>query len=156
MARFKVTLQGIKIDRKATAAETQPMFRRVVRKLSDKTRDLAKATRLFKDRSGRLRAAIHTDAEHPKGEFSVEGGVSAATPYAVFVHQGTKAHRIAARNAPALRFFWTYSVKYPAFTAPEHQPVKFKSVEHPGTRPRMFLTEAAHRAALEDPDLKHE
>lgn len=57
-------------------------------------------------------------------------------PYALFVHEGARPHRITARNAPQLVFFW-----------PKVQKVIYtKSVAHPGNRPNRFLVRALDAA----------
>ena len=52
--------------------------------------------------------------------------VSAHKPYAVFVHEGTKAHVITGN--PTLAFMWHGEMAF------------FASVNHPGTRPNKFLS----------------
>jgi hypothetical protein len=143
MARFRVVLRNIFVDRKETAAQVQPIIRRVYHKLTRKTVENAKVRAPV--HTGALKASIKEDAEHAHGEMSVLGGVSADRPYALYVHQGTKPHIIRARRVSALRFFW------PRTERVEH----FRYVHHPGTKPRPFLTEAARAAAAEDPDIKH-
>lgn len=60
-----------------------------------------------------------------------------AVPYALFVHEGARPHRIVARNAPQLVFFW-----------PKVQKVVYtKAVAHPGNRPNRFLVRALPAAA---------
>lgn len=56
----------------------------------------------------------------------VEVGNTAAVSYAVYVHEGTKPHKISARKAPALRT--PYGPR--------------KSVQHPGSKPNPYLKEA--------------
>ena len=66
----------------------------------------------------------------------VEGGVDAGgrdAPYAPFVHQGTRPHVIMPRNARALRF------------EVGGRTVFARRVNHPGTRARPFLKNAADR-----------
>lgn len=57
--------------------------------------------------------------------------VEAFAPYALFVHEGTKPHEIAAKNAKVLRFPSSGGM------------VTFaQKVNHPGTEGRPFLTDA--------------
>jgi HK97 gp10 family phage protein len=144
MARFRVVLRNITVNRKELAAQAQPIMRRVYHKLTRRTVENAKVEAPVK--TGRLRASIKEEAEHAFGEMSVRGGVSANTPYALFVHQGTRPHFIYARRASALRFFWPRVGRV----------VYFKHVHHPGTKPRPFLLHAAEEAAATDSDIKHE
>lgn len=67
------------------------------------------------------------------------GRVTAATPYAMFVHEGTRPHQIPtggseemkARGYP-LRFYWPKKGRV----------VRFMSVQHPGTTAQPFLRDA--------------
>jgi hypothetical protein len=52
------------------------------------------------------------------------------TSYALFVHEGTEAHQIVAKNAQALSFEW------------HGQRVFFASVNHPGYKGNPFLRDA--------------
>lgn len=73
--------------------------------------------------------------------FHVGGGVEATADYAAPVHEGSRAHRITAKHAQALHFFWN-----------GHEVFR-KSVWHPGVRSRPFLRNAARRVAAADPDI---
>lgn len=69
--------------------------------------------------------------------FAVEGGelavlVGSDDPIALWHHEGTVPHVIAARNAPRLVFFWRKVGRV----------VSFKRVNHPGTKPNRFLLRA--------------
>lgn len=91
----------------------------------------AKATDLFKDRSGTLRNSIAF--EGPTGTFA--GGdmvvtVSAGAPHGLWVEKGTRAHDIKPKYRQALR--WPVQGGF-GFA---------KIVRHPGTTPRPFLDEA--------------
>ena len=74
--------------------------------------------------------------------FHVDGGVEATADYAAPVHEGSRPHRIAARNAEMLRFVW------------HGQEVFRRSVWHPGTRARPFLRNAGHRVVAGDPRVR--
>jgi len=83
--------------------------------------------------TGRMAQAIKEDPIVSEGPFRVIGGVTSHAPYSVFVHQGTAPHVIRPRNASALRF------------KVGGQTIFASSVNHPGTRPRPFLTNAVAR-----------
>lgn len=83
--------------------------------------------------TGRMAQAIKEDPIVSEGPFRVIGGVTSHAPYSAFVHQGTRPHVIRPRNASALRFEMGGRRVFAA------------SVNHPGTRPRPFLTNAVVR-----------
>lgn len=56
--------------------------------------------------------------------------------YTLFMEEGTAPHKIHAKNAPLLVFFWPKVGRV----------VAFKSVNHPGTQPYNFLKEGSARA----------
>ncbi len=75
-----------------------------------------------------------------EGEKGVNIVVGAYLPYAVFVHEGTKAHTIAAKNAPMLAFAWPsgpFGAKGMGGTGLHF----YKVVHHPGTKPNRFLSD---------------
>lgn len=74
--------------------------------------------------------------------FHVDGGVEATADYAAAVHEGSRPHRIVARHAQALHFFFWHG-----------REIFRKSVWHPGVRSRPFLRNAARRVAASDPDI---
>lgn len=91
-------------------------------------------------RTGHLRRNIKVTPFRMTGPYKGEGGLGVSlrdVPYAGHVRWGTKPHRIAARRAPALVFFWPKVGRT----------VFFKSVNHPGTKPNDFLTRAVRRVA---------
>ena len=61
--------------------------------------------------------------------------VIALASYSLFVHEGTRAHVIAARKANSLAFFWPNGPNGPGLYF-------FKSVNHPGTVGIPFLRDA--------------
>ena len=89
--------------------------------------------------AARAEAPVRTAALQRSIGSTYHGGgkwtVSAAKPYAQFVHEGTKPHPIKARSGKTLRFFWARvgRVVYP------------KQVSHPGNEPNPFLTRAMHQ-----------
>lgn len=97
-------------------------------------------------RTGNLGRTIGVDPMTPTGPFGASGGVYAGgpqAPYAIPVHEGSKPHTIAARRAPMLSFYWTKVGRH----------VKFFSVNHPGTKARPFLRNAALRVIASDPEI---
>lgn len=84
----------------------------------------------YQNRTGKLTASMHwrTARTGGMGFLSI---VEIGAPYAVFVDLPTKAHKIEARRAPMLVFFWRGEWH------------RRKSVWHPGTRGAHFSTRAA-------------
>jgi len=93
----------------------------------------ARATRLFKDGAGPRRGQRQHLRESIRKErgTAVESRVRATAPHARFVQEGTRAHRIEARPGGTLRFVIGRTTFFR------------RSVWHPGTKPRPFLTNAA-------------
>ena len=91
--------------------------------------DHAKATSLFKDKSGKTRKSIRGAVD----DFSMKGTVKASGA-AIYLENGTPPHEITAKNGGALKFMMN------------GQWVFRKSVQHPGTEPRPFMTEARDHA----------
>jgi hypothetical protein len=91
---------------------------------------VAKGTRRFNDRTGRLRASI---TAAPAGKRSIR--VAAKTPYARAVEQGSRAHDIVASAGKMLRFVIGGATFY------RHH------VHHPGTKPRPFMADTARDMA---------
>lgn len=58
--------------------------------------------------------------------------VGSDDPIALLHHEGTQPHVIAARRKPFLVFYWPKAGRV----------VRFRSVNHPGTQPNRFLTNA--------------
>lgn len=82
-------------------------------------------------RTGYLGRSIVEDPIVWEGPFRLKTGVTATASYAAAVHEGTRPHVIRARPGGTLAF------KVGGNT------VFAQSVNHPGTRPRPFLTNAA-------------
>ena len=86
--------------------------------------EAARGTALFKDNTQRLRSSIVTS----EGRGGMAGYVDAKAPYASFVNDGTRAHEIHAKGGGLLKFqvngHW----------------VSTRTVHHPGTKPRPFMT----------------
>lgn len=81
-------------------------------------------------RPGTLRDTIVKRFVSRGGEPAVE--VGSDDPIALWHHEGTQPHVIRARRKPRLVFFWKRVGRV----------VSFPKVNHPGTRPNRFLTEA--------------
>jgi hypothetical protein len=97
-----------------------------------------RATRRFRDRSGKLYASIKGKLDSynrlgAQGTISV-GESPKKLKYAIFLVKGTKAHFIQARRASALRFIADGGVRF-AFR-----------VRHPGTKPAIFMERGARVA----------
>lgn len=75
-----------------------------------------------------------TQSRETTGQWSAGFDVTANAPYAVFVHEGTRPHKIVGH--PLLAFFWPKVGRF----------VAFHSVNHPGTKPNRFLVRALRRA----------
>ncbi|AYB70566.1 tail assembly chaperone [Mycobacterium phage Serendipitous] len=73
--------------------------------------------------------------------FHVDGGVEDDVEYAAAVHEGSRPHRIVARKAEALHFWW------------HGREIFRKSVWHPGTRSRPFLRNAGEAVIARDPHI---
>ena len=87
------------------------------------TEQHANATSLYKDQTRELRASTQGTVD----KAGMRAVVTNKAKHAVFVHEGTKAHAIVARNATFLRFEVGGSVVFR------------RRVWHPGTKPRPFL-----------------
>lgn len=108
--------------------ETRKAVRLEVKKAVRDIKEYAREHHRYTTRGGDLeRRGIVTRVTDNKGVLAL----SDAVPYAVFVHQGTKAHIIEPRVKLALR--WTNGSHF----------VFAKRVMHPGTRADPFLFEAA-------------
>lgn len=74
--------------------------------------------------------------------FHVGGGVeTTGVDYAAAVHEGSRPHRIVARHAEALHFWW------------HGREIFRKSVWHPGVRSRPFLRNAGEAVVARDPHI---
>jgi hypothetical protein len=85
-----------------------------------------RASTLFKDHTGNLRKTLKIDEP---AEFTIR--VRTGTKYAAHVEEGTPPHMIAARRARSLAFMWHGHRVFRRF------------VQHPGTRARPFMANAA-------------
>jgi hypothetical protein len=80
--------------------------------------------------SSRLRDSFLWNVD--SGPTKVTGRIVNDTPYAEYVVEGTRPHEIRAVNARALSFYWPKAGTV----------VHAKSVQHPGTTPNPFWSEA--------------
>lgn len=81
-------------------------------------------------RPGTLRDSIVARLDFKGGKPTVM--VGSEEPYAEVHHEGSRPHVIRARNASKLVFFWPKLGRI----------VAFPKVNHPGTKPNRFLTDA--------------
>lgn len=79
--------------------------------------------------TGRLRASIRVERRSLLG-LRMRWTVGSDVEYAAAVNDGTRPHKITAKNAQALRFRWNGKT------------VIVKSVQHPGTKAKPFLDRA--------------
>jgi dihydroorotase-like cyclic amidohydrolase len=87
--------------------------------------DHARSTTSFKDQSGDLRKTLTSGRKSEWHRF-----IKAPAKYALFVEEDTKAHRIEAKRARALRFVQAGQVRFA------------RSVWHPGTKGKHFMRDA--------------
>lgn len=86
-------------------------------------------------KTGDLRNSLNVSQSRDiRGRYSTGYDVAADTPYALYVHEGTRPHVI--EGNPLLGFFWPKVGQF----------VVFPRVNHPGTKPNRFLTRALRRA----------
>ncbi|UYP17712.1 HK97 gp10 family phage protein [Rhodococcus sp. Z13] len=120
------------LDTGRVAATAQPI---IARKVASVTRRIAAQAKLNAPvRTGNLARSIQEGPIVFQGPFRVTSGVTATANYAAAVHDGTRPHVIRARNGGFLRF-----------PGSDGSPVFRRSVNHPGTRPRPFLRNAAEQ-----------
>lgn len=105
---------------------------RTAERVRDKAAQLAPV-----GKSGKLATSITSEIRNEGGPV---GYVGANTKYAIYVHEGTKPHTIRATNKKALAFNWANA---PSGLRPSKSgKYVFKSVFHPGTKGKPFLTDA--------------
>lgn len=100
---------------------------------------LAKDTVFFQKvfankKTGVMAAGLH----YKKGHWSrgIQFDAGSDVDYAIFSDQGTKPHKIHAKNAPYLVFYWPKVGRV----------VHFKSVNHPGNKAYKWLERGLQRA----------
>jgi hypothetical protein len=125
-----------RLDQGRLSQEVQPIMARKVASLT--RRISAQAKMNVPVRTGFLGRSIQEDPLVFSGPFRVTTGVTATANYAGAVHDGTRPHVIRARNGQYLKF------------PGRNGPVFVRSVNHPGTRPRPFLRNAAEQVLRAD------
>jgi hypothetical protein len=125
MANVRV---DVEINRENLSSEFLRIGRRAVNETSEEI--AAEARRRVPVRTGHTRSTIRTIPARAAGPFDIRGAVTAGGA-TQFLEKGTRPHIIRARRAAALRFEMGGRVVFA------------RSVHHPGTRARPFLTEAA-------------
>lgn len=134
MADARYTLN---IDQGRLGQQVQPIL---ARKAASLTRRIsAQAKTNVPVRTGFLGRSIQEDPIVFSGPFRVTTGVTATADYAGAVHDGTRPHVIRPKNGQFLKF-----------PGRNGQPVFARSVNHPGTRPRPFLRNAAEQVLRAD------
>ncbi|QHB37330.1 hypothetical protein I5G58_gp028 [Mycobacterium phage BirdsNest] len=136
MARVRARVE---INEPALERESGAELRRFHRSLTRRIANQARAD--VPVRTGNL-GRMMAEQQQVYTPFHVSGGVENNADYAAPVHEGSRPHRITARNAEALHFFW------------HGREVFRRSVWHPGTRSRPFLRNAARRVAGSDPRIR--
>jgi Bacteriophage HK97-gp10, putative tail-component len=127
MARIR--LDRAELNRTLTNA-SRTELREASRQVVNRARVLAPV------RTGRLRSSIRAE---PPRIFSLRGSVTVGSDleYAAHVNDGTRAHKITAKNAKALRFHIGGKLVF------------VKSVNHPGTKGTKFLDRALREVAAQ-------
>lgn len=123
MTDVRVETRGTRAGLEALRAAIGVAANTALREAMAVARDTARKSSLFKDRSGKTRESIRGDVSGARGFLSAGGA-------AIFLENGTVAHTITARRAKALRFVVGGSAVFR------------RSVQHPGTEPRPFMSEA--------------
>lgn len=138
----RVVIDARALDRLLTSPDGPVVRRTMV--VGDMVKDRARAKagvsnpaqRVTRGGGGQhLRDAI-VKRLHPTGQ-GVEVQVAAEVPHARYHHDGTPPHVIEPRRAKALRFTVGGAVVFAV------------KVNHPGTRPNPFLTDAAREVGLQ-------
>lgn len=125
----------------ATVPRFEAAALRAVKEATEGALRNARETRTYQDRTGTLRR--NTVSRYSATTDAFIGRVEARTTYALWVEAGTKPHEIRVRNARFLVFFWPKVGHV----------VHFKKVNHPGTKPRFFMSNArsyGERSLLDD------
>lgn len=136
-----------------------PPFREVTGRFAKATQGLLKDKQALMKDEGR-RFVVLAREEAPKGRSGTgkfAKGISFKTfrggsdvgfrvfvpmPLGRYILEGTRAHRIAARNVKALKFLWEKGPRSSNTFTVYHF---YKSVMHPGTKPNPFMSRAYRR-----------
>jgi hypothetical protein len=122
------------LDPGGIADAVTPVFRQVVEDFLRKTAAQAKVNTPV--RTGFLGRSIEEEPVNEVSPLRFEGGVTATAHYAAAVHEGTRPHVIRPRRAGGVLAFDMGG-----------RTVFARSVNHPGTRARPFLLNAANTVA---------
>lgn len=142
--RKKVTKAGITVAFDAEIADVEEIKRIIWRPGGAGNADLKRradnvartAVAGAPKRSGTLARSIRVEqARTVGGQFDAGYAVTANTPYALYVHEGTRPHTITGN--PLLVFDWPKGGRHPAV---------LRRVNHPGTRAQPFLADAIRAA----------
>ena len=125
MAEYKLIIDGAVMERLMHSPEG--LIGRWLYGQAQRVQDAARVD--CPKRTGKLSQSI---VKRPviTSELGMSVIIGAYQPYAVFVHEGTKAHVIMPKTAKALH--WVNGAGDDVFA---------KSVHHPGTKPHRFLTD---------------
>jgi HK97 gp10 family phage protein len=127
-------LTGLLATFKALPGKLDKNLRVAVRMAADAAANEARQNHDYEDRSSVLTNSIEPDG--PSGSFAggdLSATVSAGAPYALWVEKGTKPHVIKPKHRKWLRF-------------PIEGGFRFaKQVQHPGTKPTLFLSNAVEK-----------
>ena len=137
MADYRITSIRFDVNQAGLERQAHPILGRTHSSLTRQTATQAKVN--VPVRTGHLGRSIREDPQTWPSPLHVSGGVTAHADYAAAVHQVSRPHVIRARRAKALSFFW------------HGQRVFFKSVNHPGSKGRPFLLNAARQVLAADP-----
>lgn len=137
MSDIRITSISFEVNDAGLVEQARPILRRTHSSLTRKIETQAKVNVPVK--TGHLGRSIRQDPQTWPEPLHVSGGVTAHAHYAAPVHQGSRPHVIRPRTKKALSFTW------------RGQPVIFRSVNHPGTRARPFLMNAARQVLAADP-----
>lgn len=129
---------GFRVNEAGLARQVQPILRRTHSSLTRRIH--AQAVADVPVRTGHLGRSHRELPQVFRSPFHVSGGVGAFATYAAPVHEGSRAHRITAKNGKALRFIGSSG-----------DAVFRRSVWHPATRARPWLLNAARRVVATDP-----
>ena len=122
----------------AIRVQTGQLANHAAEKSAKRGLEVSTSKRRYQDKTGRL--AGKTEVVPKKqdalgGEYEIQWN----TPYAKFIDEGTKAHKIAPKNSRFLVFFWA---KKGRLYVGRGKGGARLSVNHPGTKPYAFAGEA--------------
>lgn len=137
MSDIRITSVRFDVNQAGLERQAQPILRRTHSSLTRQIDAQAKVNAPV--RTGHLGRSVREDPQTWPSPLHVSGGVTAHAKYAAAVHQGSRPHVIRPRTKKALAFVW------------RGQPVVFRSVNHPGTKARPFLLNAARQVIAADP-----